>query len=248
MRPTLTALGLSAVMALPAAALDLTDLSDGERDALRSEMRAYLLDNPEVLLDAMAVLEQREAAARAQADTALVQANADALFDSPADWVGGNPEGDVAMVEFIDYRCGYCKRAHPEVSALLEEDGNIRLIRKELPILGEQSILAAQFAIAVKTVAGDAAYGDVSEALIALRSDVTADSLAQMATTFDLPADDIMAEMDSEATTAIIRENQLLAMRLHIQGTPAFVIGGELVRGYVPQDQMAAIVAQARAD
>lgn len=246
MRMTLAPLALA--LALPSMALaDDAPMTDDERSAFRAEVRAYLLDNPEVLLEAMQVLESRETAARAAADGQLVAVNADALFEG-SDWVGGNPDGDLTLVEFVDYKCGYCKRARPEVDALIQADGNIRMIRKELPILGAQSMLASQFAIATRTVAGDQAYADVSDALMATRSDVTIDTdlLAQLAETYGLDSDAILAEMDSDATEQVIQEGRRLAMRLQIQGTPAFVVGQELLRGYLPLDQMELIVAEQR--
>jgi protein-disulfide isomerase len=88
----------------------------------------------------------------------LLRDNADAIFNSAADWAGGNPNGDVTVVEFVDYRCGYCRKAHDEVSQLVETDGNIRLVMKEFPILGEDSLTSARFAIAVRRLAGDDAY------------------------------------------------------------------------------------------
>ena len=142
----------------PSAALDLDAMTDGERAAFRAEVRAYLLDNPEVLMEAIRVLETRDQQAQVAADVALAQANADALFNDGYSYVGGNPDGDITLVEFMDYRCGYCRQAFAEVEQLLELDGNIRFIVKEFPILGEQSMLAAQFAIATQQVAGDDAY------------------------------------------------------------------------------------------
>lgn len=247
MRLTLTALAACALLAAPASAED--GFTFDSQAAFEDAVRAYLLDQPEVLLEAMQVLESREAAARAAADTQLLSINADAIFDGD-DWVGGNPDGDVTLVEFIDYRCGYCKRARPEVAQLIEEDGNIRLIRKELPILGAASERAARFAIATRSIAGDDAYADVSDALMALRSDVaiTDTLLAQLAETYGLDADAITAEMDSDATDDAIRDSRLLAMRLQIQGTPAFILEDQMLRGYLPLEDMQALVAQARAD
>ena len=102
-----------------------------------------------------AVLEEREAAAQAELEAEMLTSVSGELFFDPSDWVGGNPDGDVTIVEFLDYRCGYCKRAHPEVTQLLENDGNIRLVIKEFPILGEESVLASQFALSTRFVAGD---------------------------------------------------------------------------------------------
>ena len=158
LRTLFAAPALALCMTLPAKALDLTQMTDEERAIFREEVRAYLMDNPEVIMEAVAVLEAREAEAQAQADLSLVSDNAADIFDDGFSWVGGNPDGDITLVEFLDYRCGFCKRAHGEVAKLLESDGNIRLIVKEFPILGEQSLLASRFAVATKQVAGDDAY------------------------------------------------------------------------------------------
>ena len=132
---TETALPLGATPAAP----DAVDPEFGE------QVRAYLLQNPEVIFEAVAEFERRNAQAQGDMDGALIEANAEALFNDPMSWVGGNPEGDVTLVEFLDYKCGFCKRALPEVDALLEQDDNIRVIVKELPILGAESELASRF-------------------------------------------------------------------------------------------------------
>ena len=97
-------------------------------------------------MEAVQILEDRQAAQEAEAGAGMIATNAEALFDDGYSYIGGNPEGDVTLVEFLDYRCGYCKRAHPEVAELLAGDGNIRLIVKEFPILGEESTLSSRFA------------------------------------------------------------------------------------------------------
>ncbi len=237
-RTLVSATALTLGLALPAQALDLDSMTDAERTAFRAEVRAYLLENPEIIMEAVAVLEQRDAQAQAQNDKDLVAANADALFDSDTSWVGGNPEGDITLVEFLDYRCGYCKRAHPEVTSLLEEDGNIRFIVKEFPILGEQSVTASRFAIATRQVAGDDAYHDVSEALMAYSGDITEPALRRIAEPLDLPVDDIVARMGSAEVTAVIEENHALGRALQISGTPSFVMENQMLRGYVPQAEM----------
>lgn len=242
---TLAALALSCNSAL---ALDLDSMSDGERDAFRAEVRAYLLDNPEVLMEAIGVLEARQAQAEELRDEQLAALNADALFNDGFSYVGGNPDGDITIVEFIDYRCGFCRRAHPEVSELIETDGNIRIITKEFPILGEQSLLASQFAVATKIIAGDDAYKSVSDALIALRSDVSEASLTALAEAYDLDAEAIFAEMESDAVNQVLANNRALGDRMQITGTPTFVFGDQMVRGYVDLAQMRRIVEAERGD
>lgn len=244
MRLTLAALALAAT---PALGLELDNMTGAEREAFRAEVRAYLLENPEVLMEAIGVLEQRQAEEGAQADTELVAQNRAALFEDGHSWVGGNPEGDITIVEFLDYRCGYCKRAHPEVAELISGDGNIRYIIKEFPILGDQSVLASRFAVAVQTVAGDEAYKLVSDALMTQRADVTEASLTELSNTLGLETEAIMAEMSSDAVNKVLQSNQLLAQRMQITGTPTFVFEDQMLRGYAPLDAMRQVVDEVRA-
>ncbi|MCX7559985.1 DsbA family protein [Sulfitobacter sp. F26204] len=237
---------LAAILALPAAAMDLTELTDAERAQFRAEVRSYLLENPEVIMEAVDALREREAAQQAQADIDLVSVNAEAIFNDGYSWVGGNPEGDITLVEFLDYRCGYCKKAHDEVAKLLETDGNIRLIVKEFPILGDQSVLASRFAVAVKQLAGGDSYKALNDALMVFKGDITLASLRRLATTFGLDSDAIEAHMDSDAVTQEIADTRALAQRLQITGTPTFVMKDELLRGYLPFDQMQALIAEKR--
>jgi protein-disulfide isomerase len=239
---------LAAATILPAAAfaLDLNALSGPERDALRQEIRAYLMDNPQVILEAVSLLEQQQERAKAEADFELVRQNAEAIFTDGFSYVGGNPDGDVTLVEFIDYRCGYCKKAFQEVEHLLKTDGNIRFIIKEFPILGEQSLLAAQFAIATRHVAGDEAYKAVHDGLMALRGEVNAVSLQRLARGLDLDFEAIESAMQSPAVEAEIAKTRALAQALRISGTPTFVLHDEMLRGYLPLDAMQAMVAGKR--
>ncbi|MDC0737208.1 DsbA family protein [Cognatishimia sp. SS12] len=230
----------------PASALDLKTMSDEERQIFREEVRAYLLDNPEVIMEAVAVLEQRQAQDQVSADMNLVAANADAIFDDGYSWIGGNPEGDFTMVEFVDYRCGYCRRAHDEVKELVQADGNIRLIVKEFPILGEDSEASARFAIAVKNTLGAEAYAKVNDALIRLNTGINEVALRRLSATLGFDAEPLLAMMDDASVTAEIQQTRLLAQRLQITGTPTFVMQDEMMRGYAPLDTMQQIVAQKR--
>ena len=141
-----------------ASAADLSDLSEAERKAFGEEVKRYLMENPEVIFEAVDAFKAQQAASEAQNDFALVQQYSAALFDDGFSYQGGNLEGDITLVEFIDYRCGYCKKAFQDVKELLKADGNIRLILKELPILGEASVAAARYAVAVKQLYDADAY------------------------------------------------------------------------------------------
>jgi protein-disulfide isomerase len=236
-------LAVMAALATPVAAQDMTA---DERATFRAEVRAYLLENPEVLMEAIGVLEDRQAADARANDVNLVAQNAETLFSSDTSFVGGNPEGDFTVVEFLDYRCGYCKRAHPEVAALIGGDTNIRYVIKELPILGEESVLASRYAIAVQKVAGDDAYYDIHNTLMEYQGNITDANLGRISEAFGFDHDALVETMNGPEVTAVIAENRALADALAITGTPSFVFEDQMLRGYVPLAQMEQIVAQLR--
>ena len=234
-------------LASPALAFDPSAMSADEKAAFGDAVRAYLLENPEVLTEAIEVLKDRQAAAEAVADVELVKANAADLFADTASYTGGNPEGDLTVVEFIDYRCGYCKKAHSEVMDLVNGDGNIRYIVKELPILSEDSATAARFAIATLQVAGPEAYAKVNAGFYeSFRGEVTPDTLSAFADDLGLDAAPILARMEAPEVTKVIEDNHALAQRMQISGTPTFVMGEQMVRGYIPLAHMQQVVAEER--
>lgn len=241
--PALLALGLSATSAM---AFDIDSLSEAERSAFRAEIRSYLLENPEVIMEAVAILRERDEQNKAKDDLALVADNADRLFNDGYSWVGGNPEGDITLVEFVDYRCGYCRKAHDEVTELIKSDGNIRFIVKEYPILGEASDLSARFAIAVKQKLGAESYKLAHDALIKMRGDVNERSLTRLSAGLGFDAAPLIEHMNSDEVTQEIVTTRLLAQDMQITGTPSFVLQDVMLRGYVPLEGMKEIVADQR--
>jgi protein-disulfide isomerase len=227
-------------------AADLAELSDDDRAAFRDEVRAYLLENPEVIMEAIQVLKDRDAAAEAQNDVALVQDNKAALFNSATDWVGGNKDGDITIIEFMDYRCSYCKKANAEIAELVKSDGNIRFILKEYPILGDESDLASRYAIAVRQIGGDSAYAAAHDALMVMRADITPAALDRISTDLGLDPSAINARMQTADVTDVIAANRALGGIMQINGTPTFIVQKTLLRGYVPLDGMREIVAGER--
>lgn len=241
---------LTSALALagPALASDLTAMTDPERDAFRAEVRAYLLDHPEVIFEAVDEMKRRDAAAQDNMDETLVRNNAEAIFDDGFSHVGGNLDGDITLVEFMDYRCGYCRKAHDEVKELIAADGNIRFITKEFPILGPDSLESSKFAIAVRRVAGDDAYVAASDTLMTFNGSVSDTTLRRLADGLGLDSDAVLAEMKSDEVARIIADTRALAQKLQINGTPTFVMGDTMLRGYLPLDAMRQVVEQTRAD
>ncbi len=242
----LAILAASMTQAADATPFDLGDMTPEQQAAFGDAVRNYLLENPQVIMEAVAVLEEREKEAQVAQDESLVASNLERLTSDGFSWVGGNPEGDVTIVEFLDYRCGFCRRAHPEVEELIATDGNIRLIVKEFPILGDASLVSSKFAIATQIVAGDEAYKMVHDAMVTLEGNPGDAPLRRLADTLGLDADAIMAEMESEEVKRRIAETRELALAMNISGTPTFVFGDQMVRGYAPLATMQGIIADQR--
>lgn len=213
-----------------------------EGDAIRS----YLLQNPEVVREALVLLEQKRVLEEARADEDRVTAHADAIFEDGFSHVAGNPEGSVTIVEFQDYRCGYCKRAHGEVKALIEADDDIRMIIKEFPILGEDSLRTSQLAIAAKMIAGDQAYAELNDLLMSYGGPINDGALRRLVERVDLDFDELDAASKAQDVQSRIGQTHALGRQLDISGTPTFIIGGKMVRGYIPQAEMARMVELAR--
>lgn len=205
-------------------------------------VREYLLEHPELIREAMLRLQQREAAADAVAKKQVLAAHRDELFADPYSPVLGNPDGDVTIVEFFDYRCGYCKHVAPVLAGLLESDANVRLVLKELPILGPDSLLAAQAALAAQR---QGRYKEFHAALMAAKQ-VDEAAINATATELGLDMDKFRADRGDAATAAILEKNQQLAGSMDINGTPAFVIGNRLVSGAADAATLAAYIAEVR--
>lgn len=246
----LAAAAALALSPLTLAAQQAEPLSDAARTALRAEIRAYLMDNPEVIFEAVAEFERRTAAAQADMDGALVEINADDIFASAGDWHGGNLDGDLVLVEFMDYRCSFCRRAFPQMMEFAEGDGNVRLVIKELPILGPQSEVMSRFAVAVLQLGGDAPYFSAHERLLEMQGDPHDGALLALAAELGLDGPAVMARMRAPEVTEVLSRNRALAQRLQISGTPSFVLGdgrsGEMLRGMVPASQLHQLASDLR--
>ncbi len=211
--------------------------------AIREIVRDYLVTHPEVIVDAIEVLRERQRAQELENTRQAVTANADALLEDPHTPVVGNPDGDVTIVEFFDYRCGYCKRVFPALMDLLEEDGNIRLVMKEFPILGPESQFAARAALAARE---QDRYGDFHARLMEARGELSEDAVMAIAGSVGLDLDRLRDDMTAERIDEALERNFALADRLSIRGTPAFVIGDELVPGAIGLDQLRRMVEEQR--
>jgi protein-disulfide isomerase len=215
-----------------------------QRAEVLSILREALRSDPSILRDALAGLEEAEQRDRTEARRAAIASNAEALFRDAADPVKGNPRGDVTLVEFFDARCGYCKQLHPTMEALLRRDPNVRVVMKDLPILGPNSVLAARALLAAQR---QGRYGPLYDALLTLRAEPTEAVIRQQAERVGLDWSRLRRDMDDPALERRIQSNLRLAGALGIEGTPALVIGETLVPGAVDLPALERLVAEARA-
>jgi protein-disulfide isomerase len=244
MRLPAVAVCLAALAAAPLAAQDGA-LSPAQAEAVDARVRDYILRNPEIILEALQALEARRDEDRARDDAALIAANAEALFDDGYSHVFGAEDGDVTIVEFADYRCGYCKAAHPQIAELLATDPGLRVIHKELPVLGPDSVMAARVAMAALAI-DPARYEQLNDALMRFRGTLDEATVFRLAAEAGLSEAALRTAMEDPAIADGIRSTYALARALGVEGTPSFVIGERIVRGYVQIEQMRALIEQAR--
>ena len=238
---------------LPLQAFDLSQMTDTERQQFRDEVRSYLLENPEVLMEAIDILRAREeeqaakdAEAERAADLTMVEQYRDELHNDGYSYVGGNPDGDLTIVEFVDYRCTYCRRAHPELTEILKQDGNIRWIVKEYPILGQESVNSSKLAIATLQTQGPDAYLRMHDVLMTYSGPVNTRTIDRLAKSAKVDVEPILAAYDSEAVAQHIEKVRELGAKMRVSGTPTFTIGDLIVRGYLPSSQFKGAIEHSR--
>jgi protein-disulfide isomerase len=221
-------------------------LADGQRlDAsnLGPVIEQYVLDHPELLARAAAKLQERqEAQAKAGTRTVLASVKQELLND-PAAPVLGNPQGDVTVVEFFDYKCPYCKRVADDLTRLMMDDPKVRVVFKEFPILGPDSQIAALGGLAANR---QGKYGAYHAAAMGHRGPFSEEVVLDIAKQLDLDVTRFQADLKDNALLDEIKKNQALAEKLNIDGTPAFIIGHEKVPGAIGLDDMKKLVDEAR--
>ena len=215
-------------------AMDINNLTNADRKVLQKEIRRYILENPDIIFEAADIVRKREAALEVQEDEELIQSNFNEIFYDNYSYVGGNPDGDITIVEFVDYKCGYCRKAAELVRELIAKDDNIRFVVKEFPILGEASLVSSKFAIAVKNIGGPEKYKVAHDILLALTAEPTEIYLRRIAKELELNPEELFEAMQSDLVAQEIDQTGELAQKLQISGTPTFILGDQFLRGFVP--------------
>lgn len=242
------ALAVTCTFTLPCSVPALTQTTDAGKalvahEALQQAIHDYILAHPEVLIQSLRLAKEREENRAAEQTKALVTSLKNDLIDDPSAPVLGNPSGDVTLIEFFDYRCPYCRQVEPFLQALIKSDHGLRLVVKEFPILGPTSVYAARVALAAYK---QGKYEQFHDAVMSKRSNFDEATLLKLAEEAGLALDRLKTDMNSPEVNAEIKRTIEIAKVLKLSGTPAFIVGTELIPGATDPETLQALLDEAR--
>jgi len=216
-----------------------------QRDEIEKIVREYILKNPEIVRDAIIELRRRDELAETQQRSTALKSQQTKLFNSPRGVVVGNPKGNVTLVEFFDYNCGYCKKALGDISELLKNDPNLKIVLKELPILSPGSVEAARVGIAVR-IQDPSKYLAFHRILLGGRGEANAARALAAAKEAGLDIERIKKDMNSAEVEATLQESAELAEALKVSGTPTYVLADQVIPGALPYERLSLAIAAVR--
>jgi protein-disulfide isomerase len=214
-----------------------------QKNEIRNTVREYLLENPQVVVEAIEKIRSQQQRSEGQRRQNIVSARADQLFKSRSDPSVGDPKASVTIVEFFDYQCPHCRRMAQQLAKLNKEDSDLRIVYKEFPIFGPASTLAASAAMGAMR---QGKYEEFHLALMGIRGAPSERSIFRLAERIGLDAGRLRADMNSATPQRVFQRNRRLAQELGIRGTPAFVIGDQVIRGAVEINRLRELVAEQR--
>ncbi|HLH49830.1 MAG TPA: DsbA family protein [Roseiarcus sp.] len=221
--------------AVPAPAAEFTP---AQKDEIGGVVKDYLIAHPEVLREALDALDKHEKQAAAEAQKKIVADQSSLLFSSPHQATVGNPNGGATLVEFFDYNCHYCKGALPDIARLMKDDPNLKVVLKDFPVLGPDSVEAARVAIAVRNQLTGDKFWQFHQKLLGMHGRVGKAEALAVAKDLGLDMDRLNKDMATPEARTSIEEVMRMADALQINGTPSFVVGQEVVIGAVGYDQL----------
>jgi protein-disulfide isomerase len=221
----------------------LTQIAPGQRRAIEAIVHDYLLSHPEILVQALSEAEKKlDRETRDNARQALATHRRE-LLDDPMTPVGGDPDGNVSIVEFFDYSCPYCKAVEPSLERLLKADRSLRFVYKEFPVLGPESVVAARAALAANR---QGKYEAFHNAMMAVKGPFDDDTIYAVAGSVGLDVARLKRDMAAPQVAAELKANMVLAGTLAVRGTPTFIIGKEIVPGAIGIENIEHLIAMAR--
>jgi protein-disulfide isomerase len=212
-------------------------------DLTDAVIERYIRAHPEVIVQSLQAMQSKRETEQRDRQKVALAAKQNELMNDPMSPVSGNPKGEVTLIEFYDYRCGYCKQAASAVTELQKQDPRVRVVYKDFPILGEPSVLAAKAALASQAQGKHQVF---HEALLASHSDMSKAEVFKIAVTVGLDTKRLESDMANPNWQAVIDKNRALAQELGISGTPGFIVGTELVPGVLDLKGLKELIVRAR--
>ncbi len=238
---------LLAALLLPSYTLaQPSSFSPDQRQAIGEIVREYLLKNPEVLQEAIAELERRNEERQKALQIETLRSERGKLLNSAIDYVAGNPQGDVTLVEFLDYNCPYCKKAMADVKALIAADPKLRVVLKDFPVLGPDSVEASQVALAARQQLKPERLLEYHTKLMEIRGRVNGERARAVAREMGLDMARLEKDVAAPGIKAALEENVTLGDKLDVTGTPAFIVGDEMIAGAVGAEPLKEVIANTR--
>lgn len=225
-----------------------TSLPEGEKAAIEDLIKTYLTkEHPEIVMQAMQELQKRDQASAEAKTTEAIKASKAKIYNDPNTPVGGNPNGDVTIVEFADFQCGYCKMSEPFIERVLKEDKGVRLVYKDFPVLGPQSTMAAKAALAAFRQGNDK-YIKMHDDLLSKKEHLNDEMIFASATAAGVDLDKLKKDMNDKAMEDHVQANLDLGVEIGVRGTPMFIIGSKVYPGALQYDQLKKAIEEARAE
>lgn len=227
----------------PGHAQDKRSFTPQQQQEIERIVRDYLKTHPEVIIEAAKALEAKDQEAQQQRAKAAIDANRDKLVNDPDSPAMGNPKGDVTVVEFFDYQCPYCKKMTAPLNDAMAKDGKLRVVFKEWPVLGPESLIAAKASLASQK---QGKYKEFHHALMDTKGRLSESMIMSIAEKSGLDVKRLKKDMDAPDVQEELKQNQALAAALQLEGTPAFVIGSQMAPGAINADTLQAMIDAAR--
>jgi protein-disulfide isomerase len=220
-----------------------TPFSALQKNVIRNTVREYLLNNPEVIVEAFEALQSQQQHSQQQQNNGAISAHMEQLVGSRRDPFIGNPNASVTIVEFFDYQCPFCKRMAQDLAKIAAEDPDVKIIFKEFPVFGRESTLATRAALAS---AKQGKYQEFHLAIMGLRGAPSENAIFRVASRLGMDLERLRRDMQSPSIETQIQTNLQLARQVGVRGTPAFIVGDQLVPGAMSPEQMRELIAEKR--
>ena len=217
-----------------------------EVNELNLLIKEYILDNPEIIIEAIEIYQNKQNFKKIDKEKKLIKSLSSEILDDKNSYQYGDKNSKTTIVEFIDYNCGYCKRNHNIIMKFLKNNDDVRYIVKELPILGERSILASKFAILIYLKDGPEVYQKFFNFLMTHKNQLNFQILKSFASKAGSKIEDFDNQINIKKVNSVIAKNLLLAEKLSINGTPTYIIGNSIIRGFISLEELQEIIDNVR--